>query len=149
MEGRLSFIRHIQADHPRLSCRQIRFHLFFAQSQTVFVIYDNIRPVLRNRRAERIQSCFVTETIVGIALLHQLFCIFQIDAGGLAFTLDIRAVSPVLIRSLVMDEAGLLKRPVYDIHSAFHIALLIRILDTEDKIPALMLRDQVRIKRCP
>ena len=46
MESRLAFIRNIEPDHPRFPGRKIRFCLFPAQSQTVFVIDDDIRPVL-------------------------------------------------------------------------------------------------------
>ena len=45
-----------------------------------------------------------------------------------------------------MEQPCFFHGAVNNIHRAFHVALLIRILDTQDKIAAFMLCDQISIQ---
>ena len=48
----------------------------------------------------------------------------------------------------IVNQAGLSQGSVNNLRSAFYIALLIRILNTQQKISAFMLCDQISIQRC-
>ena len=82
-----------------------------------------------------------TEAVICLPLINQLLCIFQVYAGCLAFTLD----PAVLIRTFVVNQAGILQCLVDDFHRTFHIALLVCIFNAEKEIPALMFCNQVGI----
>ena len=86
-----------------------------------------------------------TEAVICLPLINQLLCIFQVYAGCLAFTLDIGTHPAVLIRTFVVDQAGILQCLVDDLHRTFHIALLVCIFNAEKEIPALMFCNQVGI----
>ena len=55
-----------------------------------------------------IQTLFIAEAVICLAFFDQLLCIFHVDAGLLTLTLYIRTTAAVLIRSLIMDQTGLL-----------------------------------------
>ena len=107
MESSLALIRHIQPDNPGHACGQICLYFFSAQSEAVLVIDNDVCSVIGNRCFQRVQPLLVAETIIRIALFHQLFRIFKIQPHRLPFTLYIRAVSSVFIRSFVVDEPRL------------------------------------------
>ena len=149
MEGRRSRGRVVLADDVRHTRGKLRFHLFLRKMETMLVIYADLFAVLADSRPKRIQPFFGAEAVVCFALLNQLFRIFQVDAGLLAFRLYIGAHAAVLVRTFIMDKPGLLECTVNDIHRAFHESALIGIFNTQHKIAALMLCDEVGIQRSP
>ena len=48
-----------------------------------------------------------------------------------------------------MDQSRFFHGTVDDVHRSLHVPLLVRVLDAEDEIPALMLGDQICVKRGP
>ena len=103
----------------------------------------------RNRLRQRGQSLLIAKAVIRLAFLDQLFGIFQINALLLPVALHIRADASVPVGTLVVQKTRILQSAVNNIHSPLHIALLIRILNTQDKIPAFVLRYQIRIQRRP
>ena len=91
------------------------------------------------------QTLFGTETIVRFAFFHQLFCILKIHSGFHSLTLNIRTISTIFIRPLIMLKPGFFHGFIYQIQSSFHETLLVGILDTKQEISALVLCDQIRI----
>ena len=145
MEGGGPFRGIVLPDHVGHARRKLRFHLFLRQMQAVLVI--DVDLLARHGAGQGGKPLLVAEAVIGLALFDQLFGILQINALLLALALDIGAHASVLVRALVVDKARLLKRPVDDVHSPFHISFLVRILNAQDKIAAFMLGDQVRIQR--
>ena len=141
MECCSSFLWIILTDDKRLACSKICLNLFLGQRQAVLVIYSDLLAV-HHLGLQGSQSLLITEAIICLALVDQLLGIFHIDTGLHTLTLYVRAVAAVLIGSLIMYQSGLLQGTVDDLGSAFHIALLIGILDTEHKISAGMLCNQ-------
>ena len=82
------------------------------------------------------QTLLVTEAVICLPLLNQLFSIFHVNAG---LTLDIRTAAAVLVRSLIVYKSRLLQRAVDNLDSALHIALLIGILNAKHEISSGML----------
>ncbi len=140
MEGSAPLSGIVLADDEGLPCRQIRLYLLFAQRQTVLVINGDFLS-LHHLRLQGRQSFLVTEAIVGLPLLHELFGILHVNSGFHPFALHIRPVSAVLVRPLVVLQPHPLKGAVDDLRSPLHESLLIRVLDTEHKVAALMLCD--------
>ena len=143
MEGSLAFRRIVLADHIRHARCQLLFHFLFGQVQAMLIIYIDLLTCYCARQCS--QPFLITETIIGFSLFHQHLRVLQIDPLGLAFTLHIRAHTAILVRPLIVKKPRILQRPVNDLYSTFHISLLIRILNTKDKISAFMLCDQIRI----
>ena len=83
-----------------------------------------------NNLCQTCQSFLVTETIISLTFLDQLFCIFQINAAGLTLALHIGAKAAILVRTFIMDQTGLLERSVNDLNSALYQTLLIGIFNS-------------------
>ena len=66
----------------------------------------------------------------------------------MTLTLNIWAAAAVLVRSFIMNQTGLFKGTVNNIHSAFHKAFLIRIFDSQKEIAAFMFGNQIGIQCC-
>ena len=147
MKGCRSFCRHIDPDNIRFACRKVRFDLFFAQRQTVFIINTNLCPAFRDSRPQTVQTLLVTEAIIGVSLLNQLLCIFQVETAFISFTLHIRPISAILVRSFIVNQARLFKRPVNNFQSAVHKTLLVCIFNTKHEISAFVFCNQVGIQR--
>ncbi len=109
----------------------------------------DIDLLARNGSGQARKPFLVTEAIISLALLNQLFRIFQIDTALLPLALHIGAHAAILVRSLIVHKPRLFQGPVNDIHGALHKTLLIGILNTQDKIPALMFGDQICIQSRP
>ena len=88
------------------------------------------------------------EAVVCLAFFYELFRVLHVDSGFLALTLDIRTIASVLVRTLVMDQAGLCQCAVDDSLSTLNVTLLVCILNTENEISSFMLCDQVCVKSC-
>ena len=65
-------------------------------------------PATSWRRDSR--RSLIAKAVICLSFFDQLLCIFHIDAGLLTLALYIRTTAAVLIRSLIMDQAGLLSR---------------------------------------
>ena len=129
----------------RFSRRKLCFHLFPAKMQAVLIIDRDLFAVLSHAGFQGIQALFCTEAVIGISLLDQLFCIVQINTLGISLTLDIRAVSAIFVRSLVMDKSCFSQCAVNDLQRAVHKTFLVCILNTEHKASVLMLCDEISI----
>src|SRR5699024_5567826 len=148
MESSLPFRRHIETDHIRLSRSQISLHFLFAESQAVFVINHDLRSAFLCHLAfQGSKTLLITETIVGVSLLDQLLGIFQVQSGLISLTLNIGPHTAVFIRALVMDKSCLLQSMIDNLQGSFHETFLVRILDSENKVTALVLCDQICVQR--
>ena len=90
-----------------------------------------------------LQTALIAEAVVCFALVDQFLRVFQVDALLLALTLDIWTNAAVLVRTFVVLKSCFLQGAVDDVDSAFYLALLIRILDTQNKIATFMFCNQV------
>ena len=147
VEGSLSLSRVILTNYIGLACGKIRLHFLFRQMQTVLVV--DVDLLARHRLRQRCQSLLITKAIICLAFLDQLFRVFQINTLLLAVALHIGTYTAVLVRTFVVQKPRVLQRAVNDVHRSLHIPLLIRILNAKDKIPALVLRNQIGVKRRP
>ena len=145
MECRCTFCRHINTNNIWLSCRQICLNLFLAQMQTVLVIYYDLCSSLCHFSFQRFQSFFVTETVISISLLDQLFCIFQIQSHLLSLALHIWTDSAVFVRTFIVNQSCLFQSAVYNLKCTLDKTFLICILDTKKKIAVFMFCDQICI----
>ena len=143
VEHRFAFRGVILSDHIGHTSGKLFFHLLFVQGKTMLIIDVDLLPGHGSCQAR--QPLFVAETIISLTLFDQLFRVFQVQSAFLSLALYVRPHTTVLIRPLIVDKACLFQRPVDDIHSPFHKPFLIGILNTENKISALMLGDQVGI----
>ena len=100
MKGSGSFGRIVLADDIRHSCRQIGFYLFSGKMKAVLVISHDLLAF--HSFFKGIQSFLGTEAVISLSFFHQLFRIFQINAGGLSLTLYIRTYAAILVRTFVM-----------------------------------------------
>ena len=87
---------------------------------------------------QRFQPRGVAETVIGAAQFHQLFGVLPINL--LALALYVGAVIPAHVRAFVVQNPRVAQGVVDDFHRAVHIAGGIRILDAENKIPAVFFR---------
>ena len=110
----------------------------------MLVVYGDLFS-FHNLRFQPCKAFLVAETVIGFPFFNQFSGIFQINAGLLPLRLYVRPDAPVFVRPFIVDKPGLFQRPVDNIHSPFHKPFLISILNTENKISALMLGDQVGI----
>ena len=101
-----SLIRDILANDKRYSRCQLCLNLFFGQMQAVLVVHHDLFSC--HLLAQGIQTLFIAKAVICLSFFDQLLCIFHIDAGLLTLALYIRTTAAVLIRSLIMDQAGLL-----------------------------------------
>ena len=115
--------------------------------ETVLVICHDFLSIYSCLKGSQTLRCAVA--VISLAFFHQLFCVFQVNAGCLALTLDIGTASAVLVRSFVMNQARVLQGLVYDLHCPFHETFLVCIFNTEKEIPSLMLCYEIGIQCRP
>ena len=138
MEGCRSLIRNILTDDKRLAGSKICLNLLLVKVQAVLVVERDLLA-LDHLCLKGCQTLLVTEAVICLPLLNQLFSIFHVNAGLHTLALYIRTVSAVLVRSLIVYKSRLLQRAVDNLHSALHIALLIGILNAKHEISSGML----------
>ena len=92
-----------------------------------------------------VQLLLGAEAIIGMSALDQLFGVGEIHI--LALTLNIGAVIASDIRAFIPVEACKLQPGINLFDSAFYIARLIGILDTENEGSVVLLGKQVGIQR--
>ena len=109
--------------------------------QAVFVIHHDFLAV--HLPAKGIQTFLRTEAVIGFSFLNQHLRIFHVDACLDALALNIRSDGARVIWSFIRDEPGFLHRPLDDIDCAFHLSVLIRVLDPEHERSSGVFCDQV------
>ena len=125
MEGRGPLIRIVLPYNIGLAFSKVPFDLLPVKMQAVLVIYAYLLTV--DNLCKALKPFLVTETVISLPFVYQLFCIFKINTRSLPLALDIGTYSTVLIRTFVMDESRILQRPVYYINCPFHISFLVGI----------------------
>ena len=130
-------------DHIGNSRRKLLLHFLSAQGKAVLVI--DVDLLARHGPCESREPLLIAETIVRFALFHQFLRVLQIETALLPLALNVGADAPVLVRPFIMHKPCFFERPVDNIHSALHQPLLIGVLYAENKIPALMLCNQIRV----
>ena len=145
MEGGTAFLRVVLPDDEGHSRGKICLNLLFGKMQAVLVVGHDLLTV--HHPLQGIQAFLGAEAVISLALVHQFFGILHVDAFLLAHTLDVGAYRSADIRSLIMNQPRALQGIVDDLLGAFHIAFLVRILDAKQVIAALMLGNQVGVKR--
>ena len=88
---------------------------------------------------------FIAKAVISFSFFNQLFGVLHIDSGLDSLALYIGAIAAVLVRAFIVGDSGLFQRAVDDLRGSLHEALLIGILNTENKISALMLGNQIGI----
>ena len=105
MESGCSFGRHIETDDVRFAGCQIGLYFLFGKTKAVFVVDgDFFSAYVTSALA---QALCIAEAVIGIPLLYQLFCVFQVQACCITLALYVRAVAAVFVRSLVVYQTGL------------------------------------------
>ena len=145
MEGGRSRRGIILADDIGHACRKLGLYLFFAQMKAVLIVHDDL--LAGHLSLQGLQALLVAEAVISLPFFNQFLGILQVDARRLPLTLHIGTHASVLVRTLIMLKARFLKRAVDNIHSALHVALLVGILNTENKISSRMLCNQICIQR--
>ena len=138
--------RHILTDHIGNTCLQFCFNLLLRQMKAMLIIHHNL--LAGHILAQRLQTLLITEAVISLPFFNQLLGILQIDSGSLALTLNVGSYAPVLIRPFIVNQACLCQSAVNNIYCALHIALLIRILNSQHKAAILMFGNQIRIQCC-
>ena len=100
VESGFAFIRNVGADHKWFARCQIGFNLFLGQVEAVLVIGTDL--LAAHNLLQRIQTFLIAEAIVSLPFFNQLFGIFHIKAGSTTLTLNIRTVSAILVRALIV-----------------------------------------------
>ena len=85
------------------------------------------------------------EATIGVAAGDELFGIFLVDR--LALALHIGTESAALFGAFIGDDVRGGKALVDDLACAFDEAFLIRVLDAQDEVAALGLREEIAVKR--
>ena len=108
VERRSSFGRHINADHIWLPFCKIRLNFLFAKGQAMLVVDTDLCSAFGNSGLQAVQTFLVTETVISVSLLDELLCILQVKAALISLALYIRTITPVFIRTLIVDKSCLL-----------------------------------------
>ena len=146
VEGGSAFQRHLLTDYIGFAGIQLGLNLLGGEVAAVAVILgSNARSLLQF--PDLLQTLLVAEAVVSGAQLYQLEGIFLIDAYAL--TLYIGAYRAADIRTLVPQQAGVPHGVVDNIHGAFHLTLLVSILDPQDHFTAHALGSKIGIQGCP
>ena len=146
VEGGTAFGRGILADHMGQARGQLLFHFLFGQMQAVLVI--DVDLLAAHRLCQGGQALRRAEAVIGFAAVDQLFGVFVINARFDALALDIGAHAAVLFGAFIRDQACIGQGTVDDIDGTLHLTDLVRILDTEDIVAALMFGDQIGVQGC-
>ena len=102
-----------------------------------------------HRGLQTLQPLLCAEAVVGLTACHQLLGILSVNIGSHTLRLYIGAAVAGLVRTLIRDQAGVCKRTVDEINRTLHQSSLVCILDPQQEIAALMLRNEISIKGCP
>ena len=94
------------------------------------------------------QALCVTEAVISVTLLYQLFCVFQVQTCCITLALYVRAAAAVFVRAFIVNQSGLFQGAVDDLSSALYITLLVGIFNTEDKISVLVFCNKICIECC-
>ena len=99
MEGCGSFGRHIETDDVRFAGCQIGLYFLFGKTKAVFVVDRDFFSAYVTLALA--QALCVTEAVISVTLLYQLFCVFQVQTCCITLALYVRAAAAVFVRSLV------------------------------------------------
>ena len=124
------------ADDIGLSGGQTLFHFLLGQVAAAAVVVGHL-AVGTLLGVQGFQTLLGAEAVVSLALGHQLLGILLEHAHALA--LHIGAHRAAHIRPLVPQQAGLAQSVVDHVHSTFHIAALVGVLNAQDEGATLVL----------
>ena len=80
-------------------------------------------------------------------LIDERLGILPVNTGRDTLALYIGADAAVLVRTLIRDQPCLFKGAVDDLHGSLDLTDLVRILDAENEITALVFGDEIGVKR--
>ena len=140
----LTFGGRVHADDVGDARGQLGINFLLAQMQAVLVVLEDFSTGFSGFTAG-VQLFLGAEAVVGVAGLDQLLGIGEIQVFTLG--LDIWADRAADIRALVPLEPALAQRVINDVRRAFHIALLVGVLDAQDELAAVLFRQQVSVQR--
>ena len=140
LEGGRAGKGHLLPDNIGRASVQKTLYLLLRQVPAVAVIASEALFM------ELLQALLCAETVISLALFNQLLCIRTI--GLQTLTLYIRSVRPAGIRTLVMLQSHPAQGAVYNVHRALHQTLLVGVLYSQHKLPALAFGGQIRVKAC-
>ena len=137
-------LRDLLTNHIGDPGPELLFHLFLGEAAAVPVIFRRHLGGLLHQ-TQLIEPLLVAEAVVGGSLFDQLERILFVDL--LAFALHIGSHRTADVGPLSVDETGFGQRLIDNINGALHLALLIGILNAEDKSAAVFFCQQIGIKR--
>ena len=144
VKASLTALRNVLANDIAFACGKPCFNFLPGQVQTVLIVLKGLASRLDLGTAG-VQLLLGAEAIIGMSALDQLFGVGEIHI--LALTLNIGAVIASDIRAFIPVEACKLQPGINLFDSAFYIARLIGILDTENEGSVVLLGKQVGIQR--
>ena len=92
-------------DDVRFAGCQIGLYFLFGKTKAVFVVDRDFFSAYVTLALA--QALCVTEAVISVTLLYQLFCVFQVQTCCITLALYVRAAAAVFVRSLVVYQAGL------------------------------------------
>ena len=130
----------VLTDNVRFARGKSSFDFFLRKFKTVLVVLSVAVFV-----GKAFEPLFGAETIIRPALFDKFFGVFHIYVFSLA--LDVRTVIAAYIGTFVPYKPGFAKGRINKFYRAFHVALLVGILDSQNKLSAVFLGVKISVKR--
>ena len=135
---------HVEADDIRHARGKLGLALLAREVQAMLIVLEGF-AALRGLLPAFIQLLARTKAIIGVPGFHQLLRIGQVQI--LALGLNIRPIIAANVRPLVVVQSRRREAGINLFHRAGHLALLVGILDAQNKRAMVAAREQVGIKR--
>ena len=146
MECGCAFQRHFLTDDIRYTGIQLFLYFFRREIPAVAVIHRR-NPGSFLNLPHLFQPFLVTEAVISVTRLNQLFCIALEHSHPLG--LYIRANRAADVRAFVPFQTSCPQGIINDINSTFHVPFLVRILNSKNEISVILLRNQISIQCSP
>ena len=132
-----------------LSQYQLCLNFFLAEMETMLVIveYSLLLAIHFYLCMKICKTLLIAEAVISFTLINKLLSVLHVYALSHSLRLDIWANATILVRSFIPQKTCLRQSSIYDIHSTFHLTVLVCVFNSQYKISALMLCDKVSIKR--
>ena len=144
VEGRRALGRVVLTDDIRHTGGEVCFDLLLREGEAMLIIVHDLLSV--HGGLQGLETLLRAEAVVCFALIDELLRILHIDALCTTLGLHVRTAVARLIRGLIRDQAGIREGFIDKLDGSLDETLLVGILDTEEEITALMLRDEVGVQ---
>ena len=144
VEGRRALGRVVLTDDIRHAGCELCLDLLLREGEAVLIIVHDLFAVYGGLQG--LEALLRAEAVVCLALIDELLRILHIDALCTTLGLHVWTTVARLIRGLIRDQAGVGEGFIDELDGPLDEALLIGILDPEEEITTLMLRDEVGVE---